>query len=301
MVDCTRVELGTLNTQDTLRPCGDVRRGAYMHQLQILSQQADHQAPSASSTQSTAMLASLLASNPALLQAMQLPPAVVDAGVGAVSSGGASQQQLPEAGTDLKPPAAGASSANGAAATLQLGTAGNGLQTTTLVTKPRAAVAPAAVQPAFSAAPPANIGVGGGPTPITSGGVGGSMPVTSVLRATKSANSAFAAAGPSRSLDLSSATAIGGAALKRSAIGDLKPVAGRRDNGAVSALPPKKRLDSVAVDSTGDAERDAYSSLARMRCAVATCASVVCNFVDQFSREISAAKTHSLQCIVTCC
>jgi len=127
------------------------RRGAYMHQLQILSQQADHQAPSASSTQSTAMLASLLASNPALLQAMQLPPAVVDAGVGgAVSTG--PQLQKPETGGDAAQAspalntandisAAVANTAGNAAASLQLGNAAGSLQQTALVTKPRAAVA----------------------------------------------------------------------------------------------------------------------------------------------------------------
>ena len=125
-----------------------------MHQLQILSQQADHQAPSASSTQSTAMLASLLASNPALLQAMQLPPSVVDAGVGAISAGGPPHQK-PEtggpdaaqpppavnAGNDISSAAAAPNTAGNAAASLQLGSAPGGLQTTTLVTKPRAAVA----------------------------------------------------------------------------------------------------------------------------------------------------------------
>ena len=232
-----------------------------MHQLQILSQQADHQAPSASCTQSTAMLASLLASNPALLQAMQLPPSVVDAGI----SG--STQQV-EAGDDVKPPPvtadAGANNTAGAAASLQLGNAGS-LQSTMLVTKPRAAVAAAPMQPAFSAAPAA------GTVPITSGAGCGPPPLTtSVLRTTKSANSAFAAMTPTRSLDLSSAVggaagrAAGGAAAKRSAVGDLKPVAGRRD--ATAALPLKKRLDMPVADSTGDAERDAYSSLARMRC-----------------------------------
>ena len=107
--------------------------------------------------------------------------------------------------------------------------------------------------------------------PITSGGVGGTASMaTSLLRATKSANSAFAAATPARSLDLGSVVmGSGGAAVvnKRSAVGDLKPVVGRvRDSAAAAALPPKKRLDSAVADSTGDAERDAYSSLARMRC-----------------------------------
>ena len=120
-----------------------------MHQLQILSQQADHQAPSASSTQSTAMLASLLASNPALLQAMQLPPSVVDAGAGAVSAG--PSHQKPETGGDAANPAltgndvsaaAAGNTAGNAAASLQLGNGTGSLQTATLVTpKPRAAVA----------------------------------------------------------------------------------------------------------------------------------------------------------------
>ena len=109
--------------------------------------------------------------------------------------------------------------------------------------------------------------------PITSGGGGGTASMaTSVLRGTKSANSAFApaAATPARSLDLGSANIGGGisaAVHKRSAVGDLKPVVGRQRETVAAALPPKKRLESSAVaDSTGDAERDAYSSLARMRC-----------------------------------
>ena len=235
------------------------RRGAYMHQLQLLSQQADHQAPSASSTQSTAMLASLLASNPALLQAMQLPPAVVDAGVGATSS--AATQK--EAGSDVKHSvggdAADANTAVGAASTLQLGTAGS-LQTSMLVTKPKAAVA--AQQPAFAPAPAA------GPAPITSGGP---TLTSSALRSNSA--SAFVAAGSVRSIELglhsSSMNGVAHAAAavgKRSATGDMKPVVGRRDS---AALPPKKRLDA-AGDSTGDAERDAYSSLARMRCVSAS-------------------------------
>ena len=233
-----------------------------MHQLQLLSQQADHQAPSASSTQSTAMLASLLASNPALLQAMQLPPAVVDAGVGATSSGAAQK----EAGVDTKPMTGDATDANtavGAASTLQLGTAGS-VQTSMLVTKPKAAVAPQ--QPAFAAAPAA----APGPAPITSGG--GAPTLTSSILRTNSA-SAFVAAGSIRSMDIGAhgssvnGTSLGaGAAAKRSATGDMKPAVVRRDS---VALPPKKRLDAAAGDSTGDAERDAYSSLAslaRMRC-----------------------------------
>jgi hypothetical protein len=224
-----------------------------MHQLQLLSQQADHQAPSASSSQSTAMLASLLASNPALLQAMQLPPAVVDAGVGALSSGPAQK----ESGADAKTSgdAADANTAVGAASTLQLGTAGS---------VPKAAVA--TQQPAFTAVPAA----APGPAPITSG-AGGPTLTSSMLR-TNSA-SAFVAAGSTRSIDLGAhggsvnGTSLGaGAAAKRSATGDVKPAVGRRDS---TALPPKKRLDAAAGDSTGDAERDAYSSLAslaRMRC-----------------------------------
>jgi hypothetical protein len=232
-----------------------------MHQLQLLSQQADHQAPSASSSQSTAMLASLLASNPALLQAMQLPPAVVDAGVGALSSGPAQK----ESGADAKTSgdAADANTAVGAASTLQLGTAGS-VQGSMLVTKPKAAVA--TQQPAFTAVPAA----APGPAPITSG-AGGPTLTSSMLR-TNSA-SAFVAAGSTRSIDLGAhggsvnGTSLGaGAAAKRSATGDVKPAVGRRDS---TALPPKKRLDAAAGDSTGDAERDAYSSLAslaRMRC-----------------------------------
>jgi len=133
------------------------------------------------------------------------------------------------------------------------------------------------VQPAFSVAPPAAgaAAAAGGPVPITSGGVGGTASMaTSVLRATKSANSAFAAATPARSLDLSSAIMGSGnsaAVNKRSAVGDLKPVVGRVRDNIAAALPPKKRLDSAVADSTGDAERDAYSSLARMRCVLVVC------------------------------